>query len=143
MAEVSPGRIQLIAAVLNAKRELAGLSAINPTRYRFSKPQAYDGEKSDHNTKITITPVGVVAADQSRTNLFYNRIALDALEPASVHKTGTRIVHLLPELNEKYGIGLVEEDIVDGPLPQMSYCTLVAAVESSVFRGSARINYIF
>ena len=99
------------------------------------------------NTRIFLTPKASTGLYGPKI-IYYDRIHASDLPDTTVTKgTSTTVFDVLAKLNVKTGLGIKQEDVVDGPLPAadangMVAVPLVFKPTSLVFYGTAKINAI-
>ncbi len=132
-------RKDLIIATYNAKLIDNNIPTIDPAQYRLSLPHAYVGNKSNMNTKVSIVPM-FGSGNQTRRNLYYNRINFSIMGAFSLSRVGTLKSDLLDQLNDEFGLDIRTSDIVDGNLPDTNTVVIGANPNSHMFIGTVTIT---
>lgn len=89
------------------------------TDITFGVPQRATGVLPVRNTFVKITPV-VQSGLYGIKTFWYNRIHKSELGVITVDRgEATTYSQLLPAINDKYGLYLTTDDIVDGALPSL------------------------
>lgn len=92
---------------------------LNDTDFVFDAPIVNpDAAVSLRNTRLRAVPTAV-SGKIGRASIYYNRVDLSAIndQPIITRGTATLVSHVVPMLNEFFGINIVAADYVDGPLP--------------------------
>lgn len=85
--------------------------------FEFSEPASVSIPAPTHNTVVKFGPKAH-SGYYGVKRIYYNRVHVSELGPISVPRgIATRISHLLPVINSKYGILIKVEDIYDADLP--------------------------
>lgn len=130
-----------IVAIYNKRRQLDGKLPISQADYNFSDPVPYTGPRSNHNTRIKLTPKTDAGA-YGLITIYYDRIDLATITGAKVVKgSATTVTQLLAEINEELGVELTSLDVLEAPLGNGTTFTLTAAAKSLIFVGSTQIGY--
>lgn len=137
----NPTIIEKIQARFNAKRLESSLPYVDFTGYTMSAPEPYSGPQAPtSNTLIYAVPLPA-SNNLGRLKIFLNRLNFSNATGLTVTRgISTRIVQLLPQLSNEFGIQLVADDIVDDALPGGSTFTLSASAANRLFTGSTTVT---
>lgn len=92
---------------------------LNDTDFIFDAPIVNpDTAFSQKNTRLRALPIAT-SGKYGRVGIYYNRIDASAIQdkPIITRGAATQFSHVVPMLNSFFGINIVANDYVDGPLP--------------------------
>jgi len=85
----------------------------------FSLPQRHDSDVESRNTQVVVHFKGEKGYYGNKT-VYYNRTHISALPPLTINRNGaTTYYGVINTLNEEYNLFLTENDIIEGPLPDI------------------------
>lgn len=85
----------------------------------FSLPQRNEFSAESRNTKVVVHFKGEKGYYGNKT-VYYNRTHISALPPLTINRNGaTTYYGVINTLNEEYNLFLTENDIIEGPLPDI------------------------
>lgn len=125
----------------------ANITSFNESNTVMSAPTVLNNpEVSPKNTTVRVT--GIPPLMKGSLPFYYNRRAFTATTGSApvelVWGAELRIHDLIPQLNEKFGINLVEDDLVDAGLPDRSQLftsfSITASYDSYGWMGSFVVN---
>jgi 3-oxoacyl-ACP reductase-like protein len=135
----NPTIIEKIQTVYNAKRAASGLDAVDFDQYTMSLPETYTGPQTDSDTVVYAVPEAS-SNNIGRLKMFIKRVNMsDAVGITVTRGSSTRIVQLLPQLSNEFGLELIADDIVDDVLPSANSFTLTASASNRIFKGSTTV----
>lgn len=151
MAHVSnfkQANAKILLDLVNADNEATLTTPLTVDQVSFSAPVVV-GAPGTLPTKVTMTGVAAEGFKGS-AELTYNRVNLNFMNPEGTEDlfvevtTETQISQVIAQLNERFGIQLTADDVVEGALPaapaegQVAPFTITAAAGSLVWTGSVQ-----